>query len=124
MEKNWFKDKDKIREKIERVLEDRRYGNTYSFHLLNDGTNTWGLVFGWRDGKDFDRKHDVLCGYLGYLPNNSIMREFGYDWMMPYDKESGEVDDTELTIEDISDLDLDWWEDNWYRMINEYKLVG
>lgn len=124
MTRNWFKDKDKIREEIKKILGDKSYEYTYSFPLLNDGTNTWGLVFGWRDGKDFDRKHDVLCGYLGYLPNESAMGEFGYDWMMPYDKESGEVDDTELTIEDISDLDLDWWEDNWNRMTKEYKLAG
>lgn len=120
--KDWFNHKDELRYAIQKMRDEKSYESTYSFNLLDDGTNTWGLVFGWRDGKDFDEDENVLCGYLGYLPNNSMMGEFGYDWMMPYDEESGEVDDTELSIQCADISDLKWWEENWNRMVKDYRL--
>ena len=79
---------------------------TYHWILGTDeNDNNWAIVLGWLDGFEADETDDCmdgtwrLCSKLAYQPCNSLMQcDYDIDWLMPYDKESGEVDDTEIPI--------------------------
>ena len=79
---------------------------TYHWHLdTDDNGNDWAIVLGWADGFEEDPTDDCtdgtyrLCAKLAYQPHNSIMQcDYDIDWLMPYNKETGDVDDTELSI--------------------------
>ena len=78
--------------------------------------NIWALVFGWDD-------EDFILGKVAYQPVNSIMQcDYEWDWTMPYDVETGEVDDTELII--TGKDDIDWLFDQWERIKQEIELKG
>ena len=85
---------------------------TYHWILGRDeNDNDWAIVLGWADGFEED-KTDVctdgtwrLCAKVAYQPWNSIMQcDYNIDWSMPYNEESGEVDDTEISIYPNTDL--------------------
>ena len=79
---------------------------TYHWYLGTDENNNyWAIVLGWLDGFEADETDDCmdgtwrLCSKLAYQPCNSLMQcDYDIDWLMPYDEESGEVDDTEIPI--------------------------
>ena len=79
---------------------------TYYWILGRDEyDNDWAIVLGWADGFEEDKSDDYsngtyrLCAKVAYQPSNSAM-QCGYDidWLMPYNVESGDVDDTEISI--------------------------
>jgi hypothetical protein len=63
-------------------------------------------VFRW------DYEYKQIMGKIAYLPNNNVMSQYDYDWIMPYDESTGEVYDTETQIGDLRDVEwlLDEWE--------------
>lgn len=79
---------------------------TYYWILgTNKNNNNFAIVLGWSDGFEPDETDYYmngtyrLCSKLAYQPNNSLMQcDYDIDWFMPYDEESGEVDDTEISI--------------------------
>ena len=79
---------------------------TYHWYLGTDeNNNDWAIVLGWLDGFEADETDDCmdgtwrLCSKLAYQPCNSLMQcDYDIDWFMPYDEESGEVNDTEIPI--------------------------
>ena len=90
----------------------RTHGNgTYHWNLaVDDNNNQWAIVLGWQDGYEVDETDDCtdgtwrLCAKLAYQPINSIMQcDYDIDWLMPYDEETGEVYDTELSVYSPSD---------------------
>lgn len=121
--RDWFNHKNEIINDIKEMKSNPDYETTYIYALHNDGKSTWALVFGWRDGEEYGDDINRLNGYLGYVPNNSLMHEYGYDWIMPYNEEYEEVDDTEITIE-TPIQDLLWFEKEWKRMKKDYKLTA
>lgn len=77
-----------------------------------DSNYFWAIVFG------FNEETNSVMGKVAYCPKKSAMQEYDMDWMMPYDKDTGCVDDTEVCVEDSSDiLHLIQQSD---RFINEY----
>ena len=67
--------------------------------------NQWAIVLGWQDGYEEDKEDDCmdgtyrLCAKLAYQPTNSMMQcDYDIDWLMPYNEETGEVDDNEVSI--------------------------
>jgi hypothetical protein len=83
----------------------------------DENGNDWAIVLGWADGFDERENDDCtdrtwrLCVKLAYQPWNSLMQsDYGWDWTMPYDEESGEVDDTEVSIYPNTDLEdaINW----------------
>lgn len=78
----------------------------YHWYLGTDENNNhWAIVLGWLDGFKADETDDCmdgtwrLCSKLAYQTCNSLMQcDYDIDWFMPYDEESGEVDDTEIPI--------------------------
>ena len=85
---------------------------TYYWKLCEDDKgNDWAIVLGWADGFEPDPNDDCtdgkwrICAKLAYKPSNSMM-QCGYDidWQMPYDEETMEVDDNEVSIYPDTDL--------------------
>ena len=100
--------KQEIKNTIKTALANGPDNTTYWVTLDTVDGNTWAVVFGWVDGFE-DGAH--LCGKIAYAPKNSVMTEYDMDWLMPYDEETGEVYDTEIS--DPSDSDIDWWLNEW-----------
>lgn len=114
-------DRNKLVKEFTAAVEDMRrtHGNGTYFWWLDkdDKGNNWAIVLGWSDGFDESETDDCadgtwrLCVMLAYQPWNSIMQcDYDVDWTMPYDEESGEVDDTEVSIYPDTDLAdaIDW----------------
>lgn len=97
---------------------------TYHWMLgRDDNDNDWAIVLGWADGFDKVENDDCtdgtwrLCVKLAYQPWNSMLQcDYDIDWTMPYDEESGEVDDTEISIYPNTNLEecIDW-------LLEQYK---
>lgn len=104
----------------EAITEMRRThdNGTYHWNLeVDDNNNQWAIVLGWQDGYEEEPEDDCtdgtwrLCAKLAYQPTNSIMQcDYDIDWLMPYDEETGEVDDNEMSIYPDSDAReiIDW----------------
>ena len=88
--------------------------------LTKEKERHWAIVLGWADGFDysiqdkFKRKSYRLCAKFAYQSSNSMMQcDYDIDWLIPYNKDSGDVDDTEVGIYSGDDLNktADWlWE--------------
>lgn len=93
-------------------MQRTKFNGTYHWDLGRDKSNNdWAIVLGWADGFDAEENDDCtdgtwrLCVKLAYQPCNSLMQcDYDWDWTMPYDEESGEVDDTEVSIYPNTDL--------------------
>ena len=59
---------------------------------------------------------------FAYQPRTSLMQEYDIDWLMPYDEETNEVDDTEIPISDNMD-DIKWLLEAYDRYINASKIT-
>lgn len=91
---------------------------TYCWILDTDeNNNDWAIVLGWAYGFEADETDDCmdgkwrLCTKLAYQPNNSLMQcDYDIDWLMPYNEESGEVDDNEISIYPDTNIEetIDW----------------
>lgn len=87
-------------------MQRTKFNGTYHWILgRDDNDNDWAIVLGWADGFEADEDDDCmdgtwrLCVKLAYQPWNSLMQcDYDIDWVMPYDEESGEVDNTEVAI--------------------------
>ena len=94
--------------------------STYIVPLdADDDVNDWAIVFGYVYESDYKDSIPRINGKVAYLPKNSLMREYDIDWTMPYN-ESGDVDDTELTIGD--EKDIEWLYEQWERIKKENNL--
>lgn len=111
--------KNKIRNTVDEAVAAGPDGTTYWVDLDYDNAgNRWAVVFGWMDDGE---GNPLLCGKIAYLPKNSGMQEYDMDWEMPYDEETGEVWDTELSISNgVGDADINWWIEQWDMIKNEY----
>ena len=90
----------KQRKKIEEGLNP-----TYYYPLLCPNDKTWAIVFRW------DYEYKQIMGKIAYLPNNNVMSQYDYDWIMPYDESTGEVYDTETQVG--CQRDIEWLLDEW-----------
>ena len=108
-----------VKEFTEAVEEMRRtHGcGTYYWYIGEDEENDWAIVLGWADGFEEDPNDNNLdgtwriCAKMAFQSKKSIMQcDYDVDWQMPYDEESGEVDDNEISIYPYTDLVgvVDW----------------
>ena len=96
-------------------IKNLQYDETYFYFLDDyDEKNNWALVFGYVDGDD------EVSGKVAYQPIHSMMQEYDIDWDMPYDKDSGDVWDTEIHIGDIGDIE--WLLEQWCEIRKEYDV--
>lgn len=101
------------KEFIEAVAEMRRthgYG-TYYWIIGEDEENDWAIVLGWGNGFEENPNDDCtdgtwrICAKLAFQSKKSIMQcDYEVDWLMPYDEETLEVDDNEVSIYPNTDL--------------------
>lgn len=107
-------DKDKlVKEFVTAVEEMRRthgYG-TYYWIIGEDEKNDWAIVLGWGNGFEPEPDDDCtdgtwrICAKMAFQSKRNIMQcDYDVDWLMPYDEESGEVDDNEISIYPDTDL--------------------
>lgn len=97
------------------TVESVRYHDfigVYHWELgIDEKHNKWAIVLGWADGYESDEYDGYVdgtyrvCVKLAYQPDNSVMQaDYDWDWHMPYDEESGDVDDTEIAIYPETDV--------------------
>ena len=90
--------------------------------FAEDDKYTWAVVFGSysEDGEDY------IGVKIAYCPRRSAMKEYDIDWMMPYNKETNEVDDTEVLFEDDDNVidsicsELSYFNNNIQRFMDTY----
>ena len=87
-------------------MKKTKYNGTYYWIIGEDYEgNDWAIVLGWADGFEEDEEDDCtdgtwrICAKMAYQEWNNISQcDYDHDWLMPYDEESGEVDDNEVSI--------------------------
>ncbi len=92
---------DELREDIA-WLDERKCGCCYHEVACTDEGTKLCIVVGWSDGFEeapagTPRADDTwrICAKLAYQHANNVMQcDFDLDWTMPYNKDTGEVDDT------------------------------
>lgn len=93
----------------------------YEVQKIKEGTMYFslGIINNDRYAIVFTRDEDnTLWGKVAYQSVNSIMQcDYDIDWLMPYNKDTGEVDDTEINIESIRDIQ--WLIDEAERIVKE-----
>lgn len=91
------------------------YATYYWVLGTDDNDNRWAIVLSWSDS------YEAICTKLAYQPNNSIMSDYDIDWLMPYDEESGEVYDTELSLySNVNIAEIEWVIDWLLNIYNQY----
>ena len=104
-------------EKICKAIKEMRTSHdngTYYWYLGQDDNNhDWAIVLGWQDGYEEDKNDDCtvdtwrICIKLAYQPSNSMLQcDYDIDWLMPYDKKTGDVYETEYPIYPNSNIAL------------------
>lgn len=88
------------------------------------GDNDYAFVFGWVGYYDPEYSEDgegnCVCGKVAYQSKNSMMQEYDIDWLMPYDKETGEVNDTEISMGNPDCTpEIAWLIDQWKRIYSD-----
>lgn len=124
---------DKVAAIVKEMTNHRDVSTTYRLKLgYDDKGKDWGIVFAWQDG--FEKEQDstfvldgtyCICGKVAYIKENSMMSEYDMDWEMPYDKKTGEVDDTETSIHSFEEIPaaVQWWIKNYKRFKKKYNLT-
>ena len=99
----------------------------YIYRLGNIGDHCFAIVTGWAPGYEHDENdpfehegwHKAIK--LGCQPYNSIMQcDFDVDWEMPYDPDTGDVDDTCTTL-NKNDTQL-WYEDTVKWLVERFMI--
>lgn len=115
MYKSYFtiEDRAKLIEKFKNAIQYMKEtpdNSTFVWNLnVDKNGNQWAIVFGWQDGYEENKEDKFsdgechLAAKLAYQPYNSIMQEYNFDWTMPYDAETGDVDDNEIIVYEESD---------------------
>ena len=104
-----------LKEAADYLADHKEQGGCYHFNTVemdDKGINkNVSIVLGWQDG--YDKEDDNyysdgyrLCVKVGYQPVNSIMQcDYDVDFNQVYDKETGDVYDTEISLYPDSDFE-------------------
>lgn len=104
-----------LKEAADYLADNKESGGCYRFHTVemdDKGINkNVSIVLGWQDG--YDKEDDNyysdgyrLCVKVGYQPVNSIMQcDYDVDFNQVYDKETGDVYDTEISLYPDTDFE-------------------
>ena len=109
-----------VKEFVNAIDNMRKTHENGTYHWIlgtDEDDNNWAIVLGWLDGFEADETDDCmdgtwrLCTKLAYQPCNSLMQcDYDIDWLMPYNEETGEVDDNEISIYSDTNVEetIDW----------------
>ena len=104
-----------LKEAADYLADHKEQGGCYHFNTVkmdDKGINkNVSIVLGWQDG--YDKEDDNyysngyrLCVKVGYQPVNSMMQcDYDVDFNQVYDKETGDVYDTEISLYPDSDFE-------------------
>lgn len=101
---------------------------TWHWEIGHDDEKMWCLVLGFADGfepnddefTDSDGMHLALK--FGAISNRNVMYEYDMDFEMPYDAETGEVWDSEVTIDSFNATsDVKYVLDSFEEFAREYN---
>lgn len=104
-----------LKESADYLADHKEQGGCFRFNTVEmddkDINKNVSIVLGWQDG--YDKEDDNyysdgyrLCVKVGYQPVNSIMQcDYDVDFNQVYDKETGDVYDTEISLYPDSDFE-------------------
>ena len=104
-----------LKESADYLADHKEQGGCFRFNTVeidDKGINkNVSIVLGWQDG--YDKEDDNyysdgyrLCVKVGYQPVNSIMQcDYDVDFNQVYDKETGDVYDTEISLYPDTDFE-------------------
>lgn len=104
-----------LKESADYLADHKEQGGCFRFNTVemdDKGINkNVSIVLGWQDG--YDKEDDNyysdgyrLCVKVGYQPVNSIIQcDYDVDFNQVYDKETGDVYDTEISLYPDSDFE-------------------
>ena len=84
-------------------LWEKKCGCCHWCFLTDDKKRRWSVVLGWNEGGYEESDNDELYVSEGFAisykigyeePNNAMQTDMDWDFIMPYDEETGDVDDT------------------------------
>lgn len=112
-----------IKSIIKDLLKYKDLSETRWITLKKEDKKIWALVLAWQD--DFEKVENPneyqfgeyrICGKIAY--NDSYMKEYDIDWIMPYDETTGEVDNTECSIDNEDEIGsaIAFWEKCWQNI--------
>ncbi len=118
---------EKIKTAALRIAETQDPVGTYYWTLGSFDGNRWAICLGVTDGFEPDPNDKFMigddqhiCVKLAYQPTNSLLQcDYDVDWLMPYDEETGTVDDNEECI--TENTDFDELTDRLYKMYLDYE---
>lgn len=115
--------REEIIEEVSRIVKDametKAHQCTWYYRLGCNNGNRWAIVIAWMDYNGTNEWE--LFGKVAYQPTNSLMQEYDIDWIMPYSEITGEVYDTEITIQD--DSSVEYLVDTWMKMKDIYPYA-
>lgn len=103
-----------LRKAAEYLSTHKQDGGCYHWIVANKDGCDIAIVLGWSEGwdkndPDRDEYWDGeyrLATKVAYQPSNSMMQcDYELDWRQMYDKDSGDIFDTELSLSKDSDFD-------------------
>lgn len=113
------------------LKESKDISLTYWFTFeIDDYSRRWAIVLAWQDGyteenTDWHFGEYRITMKVAFQPTNSIMHEYDVDWLMPWDKETGNVDDCEISIdcEEVIDSSIDYLFKTWNQFKDKYTYL-
>ena len=109
-------------------LNDEKCGCCFQKVAETDGGTGLLIVLGWQDGYDKAEPNTPnadgtyrICAKIAYQHSNNAMQcDFDVDWYMPYNKKTGDVDDTCAEIE-ATKQNVKWLNDTAWRVWQDWK---
>lgn len=120
---------DELREDI-KWLDEQKCGCCYHKVAWTDKGTYLAIVVGWDDGFTEAPAGTPMadgtwriCAKVAYQHSNNVMQcDFDVDWLMPYDKDTGDVDDT-CTQVSGSRFDVKWLNEQARRVWKDWRKV-
>ena len=111
-----------------KLLNDKKCGCCFQKVAETDGGTGLFIVLGWQDGYDKAEPNTPnadgtyrICAKIAYQHSNNAMQcDFDIDWYMPYNKQTGDVDDT-CTEVSATKHDVKWLNDTAWRVWQDWK---
>ena len=120
-------DKKSIQEKVEWVKKNDGVA-WFNMGWLPDGREL-ALVIGWGEGYEKDKNliqeksGDTLYTTCSKLAVNidDLQCDYGMDWYMPSDKETGDIWDSDMAVPSDYNIDVKWYEQESKAMLEAFK---
>lgn len=110
------------------AVREKALSTTYFWRIGCSYSYGWYITAGWQGGYDPDEGGctDRLCMKIAYISEHSMLMEYDYDFLMPYDDKTGGVWDTETSLSSSPVAfsvynDLQWMMKEFNKMVKESR---